>query len=104
MSIPSNQQLNQKLMRLRKITITLWAHFSLGIAKFDTLSNLILTLDIKDYIKDFMNTLIINQCIILHIYYRSKMICYIRLAQPKAWSLVMSCFTTHTYIQEVAIL
>ena len=37
-------------MRLRKITIisviTLWAHFSQGIAKFDTLPNLLLTLDI----------------------------------------------------------
>ena len=36
-------------MRLRKITvvsvITLRAHFSQGIAKFDTLPNLLLTLD-----------------------------------------------------------
>ena len=36
---------NQQLMRLRKITvisgITLRAHFSLGIAKFDTLPNII---------------------------------------------------------------
>ena len=36
-------------MHLRKITIisgiTLWAHFSQGIVKFDTLPNLLLTLD-----------------------------------------------------------
>jgi len=34
---------NQQQMRLHKITvisgITLWAHFSLGIVKFDTLPN-----------------------------------------------------------------
>ena len=39
---------NQQLMHLYKITvisgITLWAHFSLGITKLDTLSNLLLTL------------------------------------------------------------
>ena len=44
MSIRTNQQ----LARLRKITvisgITLRAHFSLGIVKFNTLSNLLLTL------------------------------------------------------------
>ena len=49
---------NQQLTRLRKITvisgITLRAHFSLGIVKFDTLSNLLLTLAnmIKNKFKD----------------------------------------------------
>ena len=53
MSIRTNQQLT----RLRKITvisgITLRAHFLLGIVKFDTLYNLLLTLDIiKDMFLD----------------------------------------------------
>ena len=36
---------NQQLTCLRKITVISRAHFSLGIVKFDTLSNLLLTLD-----------------------------------------------------------
>ena len=44
---------NQQLVLLHKITVmsgfTLWAHFSLDIVKFDTLSNLLLTLDTAKY-------------------------------------------------------
>ena len=59
---------NQQLMCLHKITVVsgmaLWAHFSLGIAKFDTLSNLSLTF-VK--IPIFMSNYKITQSAILNI-------------------------------------
>ena len=54
-------------MRLRKITvisgITLRAHFSLGMARFDTLSNLLLTLDIRGHVHVALAPFIVKQMI-----------------------------------------
>ena len=52
-------------MRLRKISvisvITLRAHFSQGIAKFDTLPNLLLTLAINNILFRLLGTMIMKQ-------------------------------------------